>query len=96
MPPDDDCWRSVTLEMAPLADITQTARDPCCAKDIIFVATSCVNPPNNSLNKQMQIDNRSAIVLQASQLIGYRQYTTYCDHDKYVFIAHASWNELCG
>jgi hypothetical protein len=40
VPPDDDCWRSVTLEMAPLADITQTARDPCCAKDIIFVATS--------------------------------------------------------
>jgi hypothetical protein len=82
--------------MAPLADITQTARDPCCAKDIIFVATSCVNAPNNSLNKQMQIDNRSAIVLQASKLIGYRQYPTYCDHDKYVVIAHASWNELCG
>jgi hypothetical protein len=41
VPPDEDCWRSVTLDMAPFADITQTARDPCCANDIIFVATSC-------------------------------------------------------
>jgi hypothetical protein len=40
VPPDEDCWRSVTLDMAPFADITQTARDPCCANDIIFVATS--------------------------------------------------------
>ena len=41
LPPDEDCWRKVTLEIAPLAEITHTALGPCWANDIILFATSC-------------------------------------------------------
>jgi hypothetical protein len=43
VPPDVACWRRVTLEIAPLAEITHTARDLVCANDIIFLPTSCMS-----------------------------------------------------
>jgi hypothetical protein len=41
VPPEVEGWRSVTFEMAPLADKIQIPRGPCCEKDIILAATSC-------------------------------------------------------
>lgn len=41
MPPEVAGWRRVTVETAPLAERIQTARGPCCEKDIILDAISC-------------------------------------------------------
>jgi len=40
VPPEVAVWRSVTFDMAPFAERTQTARVPCRENDIIFDETS--------------------------------------------------------